>query len=268
MSRRNWTHDETLLAFNLYCKTQFGKIHDTNPEIIELAGLIGRTPASVTMKMCNLASHDPVQRARGVKGLAHGCKMEEMIWHEFNADGTDLILYAEELLAKYRHKKIEDAAVDYLVQLGEVEQKYILERIPAGEDRKRIARQRIGQYFFRKAVLSSYSYQCCITGIKVPELLVASHIKPWSVSDDTKEKTNPRNGLCLNALHDKAFDCGLITLNKDYAIVVSSKLHNKKIDDSTRNWIVQNEDKKIILPQKFMPDLEFIQYHNDVVFQK
>lgn len=67
-----------------------------------------------------------------------------------------------------------------------------------------------------------------MTGISISELLIASHIKPWKVSNNEDEKTNPRNGLCLNALHDKAFDRGLITIDKNYKIIVSSKLKEKK----------------------------------------
>lgn len=66
MVRNNWTREETLLAFDLYCGVPFGKIHASNPEIIELARIIDRTPASLAMKMCNLASIDPVQRERGI----------------------------------------------------------------------------------------------------------------------------------------------------------------------------------------------------------
>lgn len=128
-------------------------------------------------------------------------------------------------------------------------------------------KQRVGQYFFRLAVLISYENRCCITGIAVNQLLVASHIKPWKCSNSKTERTNPCNGLCLNALHDKAFDQGLITIDKDYKIVVSPKLKKKKIDEMTNTWIVGFEGKKILLPHRFLPEQQFIEYHNDVIFQ-
>lgn len=81
--------------------------------------------------------------------------------------------------------------------------------------REQMVHVRVGQNYFRNAVLSAYESRCCMTGISVPEFLIASHIKPWKSSDDKKEKANPRNGLCLNALHDKAFDLGFITVDKD-----------------------------------------------------
>ena len=98
------------------------------------------------------------------------------------------------------------------------------------------------------------------------ELLVASHIKPWNVSDEKTERTNPCNGLCLNSLHDKAFDMGLITLNKDYKLIVSKEMKHVSMDTVTKEWFHWYEGKKIILPDKFLPGKSFIEYHNDVIF--
>lgn len=50
-----WTRDELLIAFNLYCRTPFGRLHRGNPDIIAMAELLGRTPSSVSMKLCNFA---------------------------------------------------------------------------------------------------------------------------------------------------------------------------------------------------------------------
>lgn len=233
----------------------FGKIHATNPEIIELAEMIGRTPASVGMKMCNLASHDSELKKRGVKGLEHGCKMETIIWEEFQNDWETLALESKQITAKLKNKNIEEE-----IQID-------IEHIPIGEDRERVVKQRVGQYFFRLAVLTSYENRCCITGIAVNQLLIASHIKPWKCSDSKTERTNPGNGLCLNVLHDKAFDQGLITIDKAYKIVVSSRLKGKKIDEITKSWIVGVEGNQIMLPQRFLPERQFIEYHNDVIFQ-
>lgn len=107
----------------------------------------------------------------------------------------------------------------------------------------------------------------CATGIVLPELLLASHIKPWKSSDAKTERTNPRNGLCLNSLHDKAFDRGLITIDKEYRIVNSTKISSTVMDDDTREWFLSYEGKQIILPDRFYPDKAFIEYHNDMIFQ-
>ncbi len=64
-----WTREHFLIALNLYYKLPFGKLHRGNPIIIESAKKMGRTPNSLAMKLCNFASLDPVQLARGVRGL-------------------------------------------------------------------------------------------------------------------------------------------------------------------------------------------------------
>ena len=62
--RKKWSREETILAYELYCRTPFGRIHSRNPEIIELANLIGRTSGSVALKMSNLARFDPELQKR------------------------------------------------------------------------------------------------------------------------------------------------------------------------------------------------------------
>lgn len=249
MVKRNWTREETILAFELYCKIPFGKIHNTNEEIVELAKLIGRTPAAVAMKMCNLASYDPDLIKRGVRGLANTSKLERTVWDEFQNDWELLALESESILKKLKQLDI----------LNEI--------IPKGEEYDTVTRQRVGQSFFRMAVLNAYEKSCCVTGISIPQLLIASHIKPWKCSNIRTERANPSNGLCLNALHDKAFDQGLITINQEYKVIVSEILKRRANDELTKAWIISYEGKKIKLPHKFLPEKQFIEYHNDVIFQ-
>ena len=138
--------------------------------------------------------------------------------------------------------------------------------MPEGSEKERIVKIRLNHQFFREALLSSYRTKCCITGINIPELLVASHIKPWRVSDPKTERTKPSNGLLLNALHDKAFDKGLISINTSFEIMISPKLAGTICDTECRNWFMAFQGEKISLPEKFIPDRRFIEYHNDVVF--
>lgn len=100
------------------------------------------------------------------------------------------------------------------------------------------------------------------------DLLIASHIKPWKVSDIRTERKNPSNGLCLNSLHDKAFDRGLITITPDFRISISHVLKDADMDQLTRDWFMSYEDKQIYLPDKFIPGRDFIEYHNDMIFQR
>lgn len=260
MARRNWTREETILAFELYCKIPFGKIDKSNPDIIKLAQLIDRTSSSVAMKMCNLARHDPELKKRGIVGLRNGSKLENIVWEEFQDDWETLAYESQKLISKMNTKNKFIAR-----EKGDVED-YL--NFPVGEHREQDVKQRVGQQFFRSAVLTSYEERCCITGISVKKLLIASHIKPWKYSDIRTERTNPTNGLCLNALHDKAFDQGLITIDSNYKIVLSSKLKGNNIDETTRAWLLKYEGNNIIMPQRFLPGKLFIEFHNDVIFQK
>ena len=181
--------------------------------------------------------------------------MDEEIWNEFCNNWEELSFQAQQILATKKQTTMEN-------MLDNIE----WEHIPVGEDRERWIKQRIGQYFFRLSVLSAYSNRCCITGLSLPEMLISSHIKPWRVSNAQTERTNPSNGLCLNALHDKAFDRGLITIDQNYYIVVSDKLRKADMDSETKAWLQHYDRQKIILPDRFLPGKEFIEYHNDVIF--
>ena len=258
MNNRNgvkWSREETILAFDLYCRTPFGKISQNNPAIIELANLLGRTPGSVGLKMHNLAHYDPELQKRNVMAMSHGSKLDGEIFTEFCNDWNELAYQAQKIKAKMQHISIQE-----IIDLGDIDE------LPPGEYKEQLLKSRVGQYFFRMAVLNSYSNRCCITGMSKPELLIASHIKPWSVCDKHTERTNPSNGLCLNSLHDQAFDRGLITLDKSYGIIISKQLKDVDMDQRTREWFFGYEGKQILLPDKFLPGKDFIEYHNDVVF--
>ena len=247
-----WNREETILAFELYCNTPFGKIGKSNKNIIELAIKLGRTPSSVALKMQNLAHYDPSLIARGIAAMKNGSKLDKEIFEEFYSNIEELAYQAEIIRQDYA-----------IMQQGTIN----AETLPVGKYKETMTKTRLGQYQFRIAVLNSYNNKCCITGLNMPELLIASHIKPWVVSDEKTERTNPSNGLCLNPLHDKAFDRGLITITKEHKIVVSEILTNSEMDIETNRWIKSYENKTIILPDRFLPNREFIEYHNDVVFK-
>lgn len=250
-----WNREETILALDLYCRIPFNKISTSNEEVQSLARLLERTPGSVALKMQNLAHHDPNLRARNIKAMANGSKLDKEVFEYFQGDWNNLAYQARVIEAKYRR-----------MQVGAVLHDITIDIIPEGTYKEGVVKQRIGQKFFRDTVLSAYNHCCCITGIDNKELLIASHIKPWKVSNEISERTNPCNGLSLNALHDKAFDRGLITISQDYRIVISKSLMNSKMDDDTKRWMNSYKDKEIILPERFLPGKEFIEYHNDVIF--
>lgn len=253
MTRRNWTREEHVLAFNLYCKTPFGKMHSTYKPIMELASILGRTNSSVSMKLGNFARLDPTLKARNIKGLSQGAKGEEEVWNEFNNNWEELAFESERILAGLKKQNLEEAF------------EIPTHRLPTeGKEREAIVKTRVNQNFFRKIILTSYQQKCCITGLSAKELLIASHIIPWSMNDATR--INPANGLCLNALHDKAFDRGLLTVLPDFTIKISDKLLSQ-IDEKTDTSFIPYIGKSIVLPEKFTPKPEFLEWHNHNVFE-
>lgn len=249
-----WTRDELILAINLYCKIPFGRIHNRNPEVIKLAGLVGRTANSVSYKLVNFASLDPSLKARGIKGASNTSKLDKEIWNEFFNHWDVLPYESEKLLAK-----IENTTVEKLNHIPETE-------LPKeGKTREQIVKVRVNQSFFRSSILASYNNTCCITGIQQPEFLIAGHIKPWSI--DEKNRLNPQNGIAINALHDKAFEFGLITITTDFKIKVSPILLKQKKSKSMEDYFLKYHDQDMILPSRFLPDIEFLKYHNEIRFK-
>ena len=134
----------------------------------------------------------------------------------------------------------------------------------AGRERVIITKARVGQSLFRNSVLSSYNFKCCISGLSVPKLLIASHIVPWK--DDAENRLHPSNGLALSMIHDRAFDIGIITITDDYKIKVSQKYHSKD-DDFFNSSLQRYNGENLILPNKFSPKPEFLEFHRDTIFE-
>ena len=255
-----WTREHFLIALNLYCKLPFGKFHKGNPIIIEAAEKMGRTPGSLAMKLGNFASLDPVQKARGIRGLSRATKQDKAMWNEFHANLSALGTESEELLHDLfttdETKEVEFLAHDT-----------VLLYTPSGPtETQATIKVRRGQQFFRQAVLTAYDVRCCISSINVPRLLVASHIKPWGKFPT--ERLNPRNGLCLSTLHDAAFDAGLITLDDKLNVVLSKRLRNFFPQPALEQNFVPFEGQAIRLPEKLAePDPAFLCFHRENVFQ-
>lgn len=249
MTVRKWTREEEIIVFNLYCNIPFKSSSKNHPDVIRIANLIGRTPSAVNMKIGNFGSFDENLKKLGIVGLQNASKLDEEIFLEFNNKWDELSFESEKLIATYEGRQLF--------------QKY---EIPQGTEKEANVKQRVNQDFFRKAVLTSYQNACCITGLSNAPLLVASHIKPWNVCNSV-EKTNPKNGLCLNALHDKAFDRGFITISDDYKIIVSNEIKDICDQRAVEKYFKTYNGKRIRLPEKFLPDKSFIQYHNSCVYE-
>lgn len=253
-TRTNWTREQLLVAFALYCRIPFARISSRNPDIIRAAAAIGRTPSALSMKMGNIASLDPAITSTGRKGLRAASTNDRAMWDEMTSDWENFAVECERALLATEampEAVVEQALPDY-------------NDLPVGEDRVVRATTRIGQRFFRAAVMSAYNEQCCITGLAIPRLLIASHIVPWHL--DTANRTNPQNGLLLSALHDRAFDTGLITINDDMTVRVSRE-HPASAGEFFTDAIGHYEGRPISLPEKFAPDRDLLAHHREHIFQ-
>lgn len=241
--RNNWTREQALAALALYCQLPFGQMHARCAAVRELATRIGRTPDAVAMKLGNFASLDPAHKQRGVAGLPHVAALDRELWNECHGSW--------DVLAKS----------DLVQPATEVEQ------VPSEETEiLATVRRRVGQSFFRNCVLGAYESKCCLTGIAAPELLRASHIIPWSASES--RRLDPHNGLCLNALHDAAFDRGLITFDAECRCVISPELEPRVPEDVFATSFDAYRGKPLTAPTRFAPARECLQWHAEKVFRR
>lgn len=241
----DWTREESVLAFDLYCRIPFKKTKANNPEVIALAQALQRTPASVARKLGNFGAFDPELKKQGITGLSHTSRLDEVIWYEFNSDWGELVIEADRL----RQQKTG--------QTLSTEFEPVIPEITGPTERVTTAKQRIYQNFFRASVLSGFNRQCCICGLPHPEILIASHIVPWSVQEDAR--VNPHNGLCLCASHDVAFERGLIGIGIDFSILLCDRVKESK-DSASQSLFGAFEGKSIVLPDRFIPREEFLSW--------
>jgi putative restriction endonuclease len=245
----NWSREEHILAFNLYSQVPFGTIHIRNPKIKELARLLGRSVGSVSYKLANFARLDPSLQKRGIRGLPHGAKGEEQVWNEFADHPEELAFESQKMLAEREGQPVEEIAQIETEDLP-----------PPGRERDAIVKVRVNQSFFRKRVLSAYEFRCCVTGLSLKPLLVAGHIIPWAV--DKKNRLNVRNGLCMNALHDRAFESHLMWIDKKLIVRMSKRLREEKEPSEAARWLLSFDGKSLVLPSKFQPDAKLLLKHS------
>ena len=234
---------------NLYCRLPFGQCNSRNKLVNEVASKMDRTAGSISRKLGNIASLDPRHQARGVGGLPNSSKLDRKVWAEFQNNWSVMADKSETAFEALMGGTVPGKAV------SEIEQ-------PSGlSEVERMVKTRRLQTFFRNAVLSSYENRCALTGIAVPQLLIASHIIPWSENEN--RRADPTNGLCLNALHDKAFDRHLITFDEDCRLVVSSFLKKGDIPEFQAVNFAKLEGATLMLPHRFAPDPRALEEHRN-----
>ena len=198
------------------------------------------------MKAVNFASLDPAHQRRNVKGLSNASRQDRAIWEEFNADPNRLAGESEE--AALRLGGLSPEPTEEIIE------------VPSGPSEKDLVRPvRLLQSFFRRTVLASYKCTCAFCGLEFPALLNASHIIPWNASVELR--ADPRNGLCLCALHDRAFDRNLMSVDARRRIAVSSRLKLKAEVPVHKAAFLELQGREIILPEKFEPYQSSLEHH-------
>lgn len=249
-SQGNWTRQQTLAALHVYFQLPFGQLHLKNPRIVELASWIGRTPGAVALKLVNFASLDPQVRASGRSGMGHASHLDEAIWMELDTDWDAVATEATKHFDEYGEAHGAHFGSDVADEFPELVE---------GKTALATVKVRLNQARFRRAILASYNARCCISGLAEPRLLVASHIVPWSM--DTHNRLNPRNGLCLSALHDKAYDIGLITVLPNFTVRVSRQFMDSDCDGFSQTSIAAFDGQRINMPERFGPNPAFLKAH-------
>jgi len=248
--RNDWTRVQVLAGLHVYLQLNYGQLHARNPKVKELASWIGRTANSVALKLCNLASLDPAVIASGRKGMDGASKVDKAVWTELLGNWDATVVEAASIYGQLAVGHGFDLADELEIELPPTE---------LGRTRSATVQVRVNQARFRKSVLVGYNSTCCISGLQNERLLIASHIVPWS--QDTHNRLNPQNGLCLSALHDRAYDQGLITVLPDYTVRVSAKLKAKSADTFLQESLLRFDKTHIRMPSRLAPAPDFLAWH-------
>lgn len=244
-----WIRQESILAFELYCRIPFQQTKALNPEVQALARLLERSPASVARKLGNFGAFDPELRRQQISGLTHTSKLDREVWDEFHSDWPGLVALAGQMRDALSH--------------GESAAFVPVEGPEGASERPVTSKRRLHQAFFRDAVLSAHDGTCCVTGISIRQCLIASHVIPWSVNE--KLRADPTNGLCLTATFDRLFDSGLMTVEQDLTLCFSQEVLRAECKP-VRELIAAYQGQEIRRPQRFVPKAQCLEWHRDNVF--
>ncbi|MEQ9097192.1 MAG: HNH endonuclease [Phycisphaerales bacterium] len=244
----HWTESETLAAFWLYSVTPRHRWNEQTPDIRVLAEHLDRTPAAVLMKLHNLASRDPARLAIGRKGLGHASELDAKIWKRLEQDHPNTVLSAERAWLELTGQTPTES-----------------EHTTEPRSLAAVASDSTLNTFFRRAVLACYEERCILTGLAIPELLVATHI--ITPASDPQRVGDPQNGLCLNPLHHQAFAKGFLALDANWTILVTPALSLDGVGGGLANQLGGLAGRKAEMPERFEPDREALRWHREHVFR-
>jgi predicted restriction endonuclease len=228
-------------------------MHKGNPDITCLARALNRTPSAVAMKMVNFASLDPAQKQRNIRGLSHASRGDRAIWDEFHADWDRLAYESQRVLSDLGCGVRQNAREEITLLPSDVP-----------TEKCRMVRVRVVQAFFRQTVMAAYEELCAVCNLGLVQMLNASHIIPWSESEALR--ADPCNGLCLCALHDRAFDRGLITVDENHRLLLSNVIRKTRANDVLRVAFKELDGRPVTVPKRFPPDASALEYHRQRIF--
>lgn len=133
---------------------------------------------------------------------------------------------------------------------------------PITTEALRMTKQRIGQNLFRKALMDYWGGACSVTGLHLPELLRASHAKPWADCASDAERLDVFNGFLLSAQFDALFDSGLITFEDAGTLLASPRL-----DAFHRMLLRLEEHPPLCLRWISLQHQPFLAWHREHIFQ-
>jgi len=176
-------------------------------------------------------------------------------------------VYEQELLTVLDEHKGDEAEIVEKLDRNIIYPKFLLDGLDKKEGKEviRTVRVRVNQGVFRLMILKIYNESCCITGLNIPTVNRASHIIPWA--DEHDIRLDPKNGLCLSATYDAAFDKHLISLDEDYRIIISKNISDHYKSDIVKEYFQKKVGDKITLPSSYLPKQEYLEKHrNDKAF--
>jgi putative restriction endonuclease len=286
---------ETLLCLAASCVVnprQFGgaNIERVPEPVPSLAQIFSRSPSSVLEKMRNLNGsrpngarwdaragatlrNEPARFSRIYRVLMQAARLEGF-WSDRLPDflglehGGELALLGQEELdisvleAELRDQIQRQIADGTGTEAAERETERIM-----------LAAARVGQHVFAGAVLANCGNQCVFCGFSPApsggkRLLLAGHIKPWKDSS-SRERLDARNGLAACAVHDAAFDTGMITVNGGLRIHLASSLADAVLTDPmTRHYYGQPPMREtLLLPDGALsPGRKYLDWHRQKIF--
>jgi putative restriction endonuclease len=247
MANKPWTRDEFIVTLDLYFRMSYTRFSKTNPDVKKLSQLIGRTPSSASMRLCNYMSCDPELRARNIVGLEAGRKQCMPYWEEFANDKAKLRRAAVQSRQRLIEKVAEENLNVYTTQWDDLSEEMF--------DTK-----------FQAIVLNNYKSHCAVSGIKVPEVLMGCHIIPFAENEEESMKAD--NGLCLTVLYAKAYLDGLIGIDQDYKIHISDDLKSHQMERGyAANFKKYDGESLNLRDVTIRPNPDFLKWHMNSVYR-